>query len=752
MSDIDFDGMKPKDRLKLFKTVCKEVKAKDLKEKLEAIKKVIDEPRYLLEGGAIVPFMESFSAKKKMLEITEGVLPFLQQYLELPADKVGGDPALEATKALILLKEDLSLLKNLVSVVCYKVEVKKPKKGETVEVDYTQQNRLRAQSVNSLAVFARSILDSGDAGLKDKFSSIPDLVPSLCAVLPDLIAKFTETEDDEVRKPLVLEGRAILTCLAAAMHSRKGAVAEFLAVGDMISHLQAAIRLSDFRQLGVQCFAALSAHAEGLPVVANSEVIADLLEVLDASTKSVGEPAAPPADAAPAKGGKPAKGAPPPVAAEEPKGDLVRLGMCSVNSIIAIFTDIAVGAGSILTPETVVPLVKNIAQCMVSSGAWIVSRAPAATPLDIDLTCFCDAGCTLFGTLGVESIGTKAAAVSAGACACLITLLTKSAEAVAWAVDEDAVDANGKAKLRALALRRAAEKALLLVSSSSTESSFTTDEDIFRVVEAEEEGAAAVGPMFIGADVGALLGSSDKDLAARAARVLRLLVLGASNPLEFSQEIGLNETVVGHLSEMVTFHGSVVYENSNPDFGDSDGAVAVESEPAAESEAEPAPEAEVAPAPVPLPEDALKPKSEETLSNVLSLLGNLLKASSENILAFAQQERFELLAKVLYCCGPTCSGLLWPELIVSAFDPRHYPYVMEEGEVSGAKEEIVLRLLVVLCGVEVAASVRAYDPNETVVPEAGKAPPVIATPSPCAAAAQLACSHLVDPCVAILLA
>ena len=64
-SELFLDTLAPKQRAKEFKTVGKAVKNKDEAIKLEALKKLAEDPRYVTEGGCILPLLEIMVPKKK---------------------------------------------------------------------------------------------------------------------------------------------------------------------------------------------------------------------------------------------------------------------------------------------------------------------------------------------------------------------------------------------------------------------------------------------------------------------------------------------------------------------------------------------------------------------------------------------------------------------------------------------------------------------------------------------------------------
>lgn len=60
---MDLDSMNPKQKLKEFKATQKDLRSKDPEVKLSAARKLHD-PRYLVDGACLVPFLLSIVPKK----------------------------------------------------------------------------------------------------------------------------------------------------------------------------------------------------------------------------------------------------------------------------------------------------------------------------------------------------------------------------------------------------------------------------------------------------------------------------------------------------------------------------------------------------------------------------------------------------------------------------------------------------------------------------------------------------------------
>lgn len=63
---VDLDSLNAKQKAKEFKITAKEIKSKEFEKRTFAIEKVKDD-RYFLEGGCIIPLIESMVPKKVLL-------------------------------------------------------------------------------------------------------------------------------------------------------------------------------------------------------------------------------------------------------------------------------------------------------------------------------------------------------------------------------------------------------------------------------------------------------------------------------------------------------------------------------------------------------------------------------------------------------------------------------------------------------------------------------------------------------------
>ena len=753
---IAFDALKPKDLVKLWKSVVKEVKAKDVDEKLKAISKVVNEPRYLLEGGAVVPFIESYTNKKKMLDYTKEALPYLIQYLETPEKVVGASPGRAAIDALMRISaaDDLSSLKNLVALTCYAEPIKKPKKGQVVEVNTEMQDYLKFHSVKAVAAFARDVLVP-DAGLEVKkaFAAVPDFMTSLSAALVHLMGRLVASEEevaegeepvsDDFKAALVEEGVNVLTCIAATIEHCSESMEICVSSGVVASALQL-LKRPEFSLACLQVLKRVSADAAGLQEVASVDALASLLACLETTNEAI-------------------------VGVTEGDEGLRTL-VCCLSELQAIFTDMGARAGDALSAETLTAVVEKVSTCVQLPHVWATMRDASVRRPTVVIAKLCDATGVLMATLGGVSPEACVGAMTAGACRTLVALLLASGDVSGWAAgggeagDEDAAATNAAARSRTLELRRSLEKAILMLTSSAAAEEPRTARrwascDRYATVEAlfdipvVEEGEDAPLPLVPVSEVAAALNSEDRDLAMRATRMLAAMTLGSANPLAFATAQGLGVEQVTSLSAMVSLYapellaakmpGAAVEETpAGEGAGEGEGEGKEEELPT-EPETEPTPPAPPAP-----PADLLIANGEESFCLALALLEVLLQGSADAVAAFTDDERFAALRPLLFACGPTASATDVAELKVSGYDPRDYSWVpVDTEEVTSV---FVLRALVLDVMSIVVGAAAAYRTFEGEVPAAA-GEPLPACESPSAEAANSASRLFVDCAAALLL-
>jgi hypothetical protein len=75
---MPLDDLNPKQRKKDFKTKSKQIRSKDIAIRSQALDAVFDDPRYLIEGELLLPFLETIASSKVFHAIYVSVLaPYL---------------------------------------------------------------------------------------------------------------------------------------------------------------------------------------------------------------------------------------------------------------------------------------------------------------------------------------------------------------------------------------------------------------------------------------------------------------------------------------------------------------------------------------------------------------------------------------------------------------------------------------------------------------------------------------------------
>jgi hypothetical protein len=335
---VDLDSLNPKQLAKQYKSMVKEVKSKDLDVKLAAIRKVMDEPRYMFDGGAIIPFLESLAPKKKGLEYTTAGAELLVEFLENAAGKVnatnarGGLCGVGTCDSVLRHappEASLKALSSLGALLSYTEVVKPPKKGQPpVKVDFTVQNGLRRSGAHALSLLASDMLTAG-AGASElcvAFGAVPQLPEAfVCAlaylapqcVVPEAAssgaAESGEMEEqqqdpgsptgsadagakrgDELERPVAIEQAcwAASALLVSLTHS-PACVAALLASEGAVSQLVALAGLTDSPALSLRCLQCLLAIARttrvSLQEAADAAAAADGSSMSGSSSSSASE-------------------------------------------------------------------------------------------------------------------------------------------------------------------------------------------------------------------------------------------------------------------------------------------------------------------------------------------------------------------------------------------------------------------------------------------------------------------------------
>jgi ankyrin repeat protein len=249
MAELYLDTLVPKQKVKEFKTVAKAVKNKDDTVKIEALQKLAEDPRYVTEGGCIMPLLEIMAPKKKTLAFTETALDAFVTFLHPAAPEVaeGEEAALAPTaealwaapiaglETIESLTSSLDALKVLSGLLVYKDDVKpvkppKVKKGETPPppppppVDTQLSINLRRNSLKSVFYIADALANNNNSNSGEKlrtlFAEVEDLTPNVCATISRqaaiLMPPAPVVDADATAAGVGAEGEAGETVAAAA--------------------------------------------------------------------------------------------------------------------------------------------------------------------------------------------------------------------------------------------------------------------------------------------------------------------------------------------------------------------------------------------------------------------------------------------------------------------------------------------------------------------------------------------------------
>ena len=244
------DGLNPKQLAKEYKTVGKALKNKDEDVKKEALGKLVEDSRYLNDGGCILPLLEMIAPKKKTLDFSgvalEGFLKMLtaqKPVVEVEGEEADATPAegavddsssaaigasLQILTTIQTMESNQDALQVISDMVVFKDEVKKVKppklkKGEVAppvppHVDTELSVLLRNGSLKCIHHFVRALShpdtarDTNPKALKElceNFSKIPGLATNLCTKIvavadvlappPAVVEATMEGEEEEER-------------------------------------------------------------------------------------------------------------------------------------------------------------------------------------------------------------------------------------------------------------------------------------------------------------------------------------------------------------------------------------------------------------------------------------------------------------------------------------------------------------------------------------------------------------------------
>ena len=218
---VELNSLSAKQLAKEFKLTTKEIKSKDLSIRQIALKK-FEDTRYLLEGGCIVPFIETIVSKKKTIEYVKVALESFLNYVE-NKEKLP-QPSISALDTILTLSGSLDVLENIASLMFYKEDVKKVK-GKPVIVSETDlEASLRHLSCQIIINIINEISISNETDSESNlklcrlFAAIPNLTSYLCLYINNIPKRL----EDENRKDVTLiEGVWILKILNLIKRNKK---------------------------------------------------------------------------------------------------------------------------------------------------------------------------------------------------------------------------------------------------------------------------------------------------------------------------------------------------------------------------------------------------------------------------------------------------------------------------------------------------------------------------------------------------
>lgn len=505
-SELYLDTLVPKQRAKEFKAVGKAVKNKDDAIKQDALKKLAEDPRYVTEGGCIMPLLEIMVPKKKTLEFTETAVDAFITFLrpapkeiaegeeEAPAPSAESlwTPSIEGLETIKTLTSNLDSLKVLSELLVYKDNVKLPKppkvkKGETPPppppppADSQLSINLRRNSLKGIFYIAEALMNATEKEeLKSMFSEIEHLTPNLCETIIRL-AKLLMPPPAKEAAPAV-EGEE-----ANEGGEEEAAAAEEAAAEPELSEEEIAAKEAALAAAAEECEWALITLAllvgtspKSCKTVLGSEAAAllpalmqlkpaftlPLLQILLALAKQDSEDipglvyvTAPSVFTVLVEAGASTSQA---LCAEEAgesgvceADDPLRLSLSHLNVIVALMSHVAAMQRSF--PSRISPLdlaglavlVPAINGALLSQKVWEISRSPGPSG-DSSMAGFVSRCCALLGTIAEASQSLRRALSCYPTASSLISLLKAGREVVGevqvYAVADEDSDETRAAK------------------------------------------------------------------------------------------------------------------------------------------------------------------------------------------------------------------------------------------------------------------------------------------------------------------
>lgn len=751
---VSLDGLTSKLLLKEFKTVVKAMKSKDEVAKQSALDRFASEPRYLTEGGCMVPLLEAILPRKKSLEFSRIALKSLLDFLEREALTVQGLQAvfdggggslqpLQILSDLLVYRDEVKKIKEV------KVKVKKgdpipepvppevsPESELSVEL---QSNSLRALHLFAEAVgtFPAFLAEDAVVTLRRHFGLVPNVAAHASRVVlgiaQQLLAALAAGDDaarTAAEAAAGLHGIWAMECITLAMRYNPEAAQTFVDSG-LMEHLPALAASSP--ALTICCLQVLDLLSingpHTLELVKKPTVVSFLVQTAEAAVANMAQ----------------------------------REAVLQMASVVKTLSLLAEQAGEVFEENEVVSrVVTAVSAFMQNAGVWEACRIPDKKQYNAPLSTFQNSCCILLGSLAKISRNVRKNANTFGAISPLLSTLQQSKSIVgssplpaftALPLTEPltADETEGLQSSRLIALRRVAEQALLflLTEPDSGRSSrrwiscsdFSTDEALFSPEVSHSPFPCALLFEIIGA-------GEDQDLNNRGIKILSALLQSSSDANAFLGLINVDAAQVGKVSDVVNALGLGLLEMSARLLPFT--AISVKGKEGGDVDTDAPLAGDAAPALQIIDRSACS--QVEALYHSLSVLELMLHRSAENVVTFSTAERIETLAKLSSMCGPSvASASSGPEVTTSLNDPRRLSWIPSEQSPDPClAADVLLRPIIFDVLACVAAAETKYRIYEGEVPPAADAP-LPASSSPCASEALLVCKLCSNACTATLM-
>lgn len=786
---VDLDSLTAKQLAKEFKLTGKEVKSKDLSVRQVALKK-FEQTRYLLEGGLIVPFIETIVSKKKTIEYTKLALESLLKFLSDRSSEVA--PGVLAVDTILNLSGSLNGLENVTSLVFYKEEVKKVKGKPVIVKESEMEASLRSLSLSCLTIIACDI--QSDVTRCQKFALIPNIQNYLCAYLDNIPKR---NEDPDLQVATLKEGVLVLRLLVLVLRYCPNAITALTENATTNAVLfDVLIDVPEYTLYCMEVYSILAEDPSGMKFfTADPKFLQKVLSVAhDASGKIAGPLGANTdyaarfssfaeknaAAAAAGGGGKEKKDTKKDTKKDAGKGkteaapggveeavdgsDLTdftiepaRLQACVLKAVCNLLICVATKAPEFITAADTPDMVKLLSNVMLSHEVWVATaHVSAKEPNELKTGDLVGSLCMFFSMISrVTDATVRTEACGAGALNCLMLVIFESQEVCQLheeVSEEDTVRLNS--------LRRLAEQAILMLSTTPVEptpetekngtaggnvyrwascNGFATDMSLFAVSPEEKSDFPVLLLMEL------VSNEKDVDMANRGVRMLAAVMQGSPDPFAFCTNIfptdlqatpRLSTLIQARATTLLGVEGLKLDSEEHLDKKGDNTAL-------------------------------LTPDVFESIYHALCVTHVLIQNAAELVNVFATDERVKLLVQTAYMCGPvgarnTKNGASL-ERKVSLYDTRHVTWhsvgVMDEVLATpantndtniSAANHVILRSVLFDIFSDIGNSDAKYRTYTDDVLPAAILMPISESTCPCADAAARICKYCTDIAIATI--